>query len=104
EEDFERDREGTAAKIMQIRQLMQAAPEEEQKILAMEPPLMVPPQGDEGDWTPYGPAWNRAYLQQELMQQDANPATLALTRIFAAYKNGNGREFNDLVERYAAQL
>jgi hypothetical protein len=85
EEDFQQDREGTTQTLMQIRRLMEAAPEAEQQLLRMEPPLAVPPSQEGQEWMAFGPAWNRMYLQHALWNENTNPATAALAAVFDAY-------------------
>ncbi|MCA9164564.1 MAG: cytochrome c biogenesis protein ResB, partial [Planctomycetales bacterium] len=75
QEEYEADKEAATQKLFQIKQMMDAAPEAEQELMRMEPPLVIPALTSDGQWSSYGPAWNKAYLQREVLKEDVNPAT-----------------------------
>jgi beta-lactamase regulating signal transducer with metallopeptidase domain len=100
EEDFRQDREQTTQTLMQIRRLMEAAPDAERQLMEMEPPLAVPPAEEDQQWAAYGPAWNRMYLQQALLSEESNPATASLAAVFDAYAEDDVSGFNRAVASY----
>ncbi len=108
EEDFNKDKESTRARLSRIKELLESAARLDDMLTPMHPPLAVPLTSAETEsrqktWEPYAIAWSEAY-RQTIRGEEPNPATLALTNIFDAYGRGDAARFNREVAQYHAAL
>jgi ABC-type transport system involved in cytochrome c biogenesis permease subunit len=78
---------------------IQAAMEQLQAISLSQPPLAVPPHAREGQWQTYVASWF-AGLKNGAHGKPANPATVAMGTILAAYDKGDAQAFNSELARY----
>lgn len=111
EKELQSDRQ--AALSGWITRVMSAGNQAEREMEAMQAPLAVPRLSQAGEtagdphsfgkqqkpWQAYATAYTRAYLQQAL-ERPADPAALAWSAIFAAYREGNAKAFNREVAKY----
>jgi ABC-type transport system involved in cytochrome c biogenesis permease subunit len=103
DEEFRENPEQARAALEQIKRLMSETPRLHEMLARMEPPLAVPVGGEEG-WLPYATAWNRAYLQRQILGQEPEEITVRWNRMLVAYASGDTKAFNDTVAQYQASL
>ncbi len=81
-----------------------AAVQQQREMRRLPLPLVLPPEQEEGEWQPFTMAWTRAFAKANLMGQDADPATLALTDVLREYAAGRAQAFNRGIAEYHALL
>ncbi|MEX0713925.1 MAG: hypothetical protein WD278_16425, partial [Pirellulales bacterium] len=87
---------------------LQKAIRELEQLERMQPPRPIPPTEAGGTWQPYSQAfltaWAQPRMDPEVMDQDPNPATLAMHNMLVAYARGDHQKFNAEVSNYQEQL
>ena len=94
------------------RDLMAVIQHQQQTLSRMDLPLAVPPapadreaDGEEvPDWEPYARAYVKAWAQANVMNQEPNPATLAMNSMLVSYARQDVSDFNDSLAEYQAAL
>jgi len=74
-----------------------------QAIERTEPPLAVPPHGDEEKWKPFVSAVFEGFVKSQL-GRELNPAVRPLASMFDAYQKGNVETFNTALAEYETLL
>jgi len=97
------DRE--AAQRDWVHRVIRSVSEAERRLEHMQVPLAVPqPTDGENDkqkaWLPYATACSKAYIQKEILGQEADAPIVSLVSIFGAYKRGDASAFNTEVAEY----
>lgn len=67
------------------------------------PPLIVPPNSEDGEWRTYAMAWMFELLGS-VRDEETNPAFESLGNILTAYIEGDAKTFNKEVAEYRASL
>jgi ABC-type transport system involved in cytochrome c biogenesis permease subunit len=75
-----------------------------QALARMQPPLAVPPDAPGGQWEPYSVAYTKAVAKARILNQDPNPAAVALNSMFTAYHTNDAKEFNSELAKYEVWL
>jgi len=88
-----------------VHRVIRSVSQAEERLEHMQVPLAVPqPSDDENGeqkaWLPYATACNKAYIQKEILRQEADTAIVSLIAIFDAYKRGDAAAFNTKVAKY----
>lgn len=81
-----------------------AAVKQQERLTMAHPPLAAPPESAKGEWQPYSVAWTRAFAQVNMLDQKAEPATVALTDVLGDYMAGRANAFNSHVAKYREML
>ncbi len=92
------------ARLRQIVGMAMAVPKENARILAANPPLVVPMGDADSTWQHYAGAFNEAYVAAEIHQSEIHPATLRWNAMLVAYREGDTEVFNQQVADYQAEL
>ncbi len=85
-----------------------AAMREAKMLESRHPPLAIPLKTEDGksnevQWEPYATAWTRALLSTRI-GYNADPATVSMSKILLAYRDGDVKTFNNEVASYQARL
>ena len=109
EEDLKKDRTQAMERVRVIKRMLDRARSMGDMLKPMSPPLAVPnlvedKKEEDKAWQPYTTAWPETYVQSQLEAGSPNPAAIALKDIFAAYKAGDAKAFNQEVADYRKLL
>lgn len=83
---------------------MSTALQQQQMLSQRQPPLCIPPSGNEIEWQAYSTAWAREQMRPGDQEESRNPAVAEMSRIFAAYTTSDAETFNNAVSSFRATL
>jgi ABC-type transport system involved in cytochrome c biogenesis permease subunit len=98
------DPEAADEKLREIARLALHADDLNERLMNMQPPLVVPTGENETEWMPFAAAVNKAYVGQILLHEPVDEATLAWNQMLSSYANGDTRTFNRQVSQYQRRM